>query len=169
TLALNEQLIARFNAEAGDRFNRAWDLSHLSDAYAGPGQLTEAVQFLRQSVEQFRRLADEFPGDARYRLDQASRSDRLRGLLLKAGKRAEAEEMSRGAGAACQELVDTSPDQPAHRRGLVNSLLERGHLLGAGRRYAEAVAAYRAAVEVAPDHAHALNELAWYLLTCPDT
>jgi tetratricopeptide (TPR) repeat protein len=169
TLALNEQLIARFHAEAGDRFNRAWDLSHLSDAYAGPGQLTEAVHFLDQSVEQFRRLADEFPGDARYRTDLASRADRLTALLLRAGKTAEADEANRTAVAAWQQLVDTSPDRSEYRRRLVNTLLQRGRLLQAGGRYAEAGTALRAAVDVTADHAVALNNLAWFLLTCPDT
>jgi tetratricopeptide (TPR) repeat protein len=83
TLALNNRLVAQFKGQRLDRFNKAWDLSHLSKAYEAEGQLAEAEQYLKQSVEEFRLLATDFPKDQRFRDHLASRRAELKRLLLK--------------------------------------------------------------------------------------
>jgi tetratricopeptide (TPR) repeat protein/tRNA A-37 threonylcarbamoyl transferase component Bud32 len=83
TLALNDRLVTQFKGGPGDRFNKAWDLSHLSEAYEAAGQLAEAREYLKQSIKEFRRLADDFPKDLRYRNDLRSRRAELKRLLLK--------------------------------------------------------------------------------------
>jgi tetratricopeptide (TPR) repeat protein len=81
TLALNERLITQFPGARGDRFNKAWDLSHLSRAYEAAGQLQEAEQYLKRSIEEFRLLADECPNEPRYHNDLRSRRAELLRLL----------------------------------------------------------------------------------------
>jgi serine/threonine protein kinase/tetratricopeptide (TPR) repeat protein len=85
-LALNEQLVARPDREPRDRHRKAWDLSHLSAAYEGTGQLPEAVQYMRQSVDDFRQLAKDFPSQIDYATSLATREGELKRLLNKVGK-----------------------------------------------------------------------------------
>jgi serine/threonine protein kinase/tetratricopeptide (TPR) repeat protein len=73
TLALNDRLVTQFKGQPIDRFNKAWDLSHLSEAYEAAGRLAEAKEYLKQSIEEFRRLAADFPKESRYRDDLGSR------------------------------------------------------------------------------------------------
>jgi tetratricopeptide (TPR) repeat protein len=82
-LALNDRLVTEFNGGPGDRWNKAWDLSHLSEAYEAAGQLAEAKEYLKQSIEEFRRLAADFPDEKQYRDHLASRRAELKRLLLK--------------------------------------------------------------------------------------
>jgi tetratricopeptide (TPR) repeat protein len=82
-LAINERLVTEFHAQPGDRFNKAWDLSHLSEAYEAAGQVAEARKYLEQSVEEFRRLTDDFRKDLRYRNDLRSRRAELLRLFSK--------------------------------------------------------------------------------------
>jgi serine/threonine protein kinase/tetratricopeptide (TPR) repeat protein len=82
-LALNDRLVTEFKAQPGDRWNKAWDLSHVSEAYEAAGQLAEAKDYLQQSIEEFRRLADEFREVQRYRDDLDSRRAELKRLSSK--------------------------------------------------------------------------------------
>lgn len=167
-LVANERLILKFNGEPLDRYNRAWDLSLLSDVHELAGNPAEAERFMRQSIKEFRQLTGEFSGDADYSNALAGRGDELTRLLRKAGKLKESLEASVAAVADWQKLADNFDSDPAHWRGLANSLVQQGDLLRADRQYAEAAKVYRAAVRATPDDPRPLHMLASFLLTCPD-
>jgi serine/threonine protein kinase/tetratricopeptide (TPR) repeat protein len=63
------------------------------------------------------------------------------------------------------EFIGLAPDQPER---LVRAYLQRAQAHGRLSRHAQARADYQAALKHAPDHAGALNGLAWLLATCPN-
>ncbi len=164
-LAANDLLVARFQ-DTGDRQNRAWDLYIVGNLCAAMGRPMDAEVLVQRSVEEFRRLADDFPQTPGYRKDAAMRGDELTGLLQKTGKLRAAAESARAVAADWKQLART--DESAYRGRWTKSLLQEAELWQAAHQYAEAAAAFRAAVQVGPDDVAALKGLAWFLTTCPD-
>lgn len=166
-LDANERLVAQFHEES-DKINRAWDCTVLSDAHEQAGNLPAAERCLRQSRDHFRKLADEQPGQTELARKLATRGDQLIQLLRKSGKHAEGKEVIRSTAADWQKLFDTFNDD-RDRAGLINGLLRAAESFRGDRQFDQAGRAYRDAVSRAPQSSRALNGLAWFLATCPDS
>jgi len=92
----------------------------------------------------------------------------LADLLKAPGRRNEAEQIRRQVIRHYETLKADFPENPQHRRKLVQSYLELVSLLWKLGRQAEAAEPYRKALELDPEDPVLNNNLAWFLATSPE-
>jgi tetratricopeptide (TPR) repeat protein len=116
------------------------------------------------------------PDDAAYQEGAGHVASQLATLLRIGGERPEREEIYRRVLELTERLAARFPTQPgAHLRaaywhnnlGLL--LTAAGRTPEAGQCYRQAAARYRSVLDFKPDHVGSLNNLAWLLVTCPET
>jgi serine/threonine protein kinase/tetratricopeptide (TPR) repeat protein len=113
------------------------------------GHVEEAVLMLRQARELNRKLADEFPGAAKYRFILISHHHNLGILLGELGKRHEAQQEYRAAVDLARDLTAEFPDDPRYRETLAANYMALGETRTSLAIYQQlaarfpAVAAYR--------------------------
>jgi tetratricopeptide (TPR) repeat protein/tRNA A-37 threonylcarbamoyl transferase component Bud32 len=110
------------------------------------GQLAQAGDAYRTSVERYERLAADYPDVPPYRRGLARSHNALGTLLHDTGHTREAGGEYRAARDLQQRLADEHPAVPAYRQELATSHNNLGNLLGGAGHPGEAEAEYRAAL-----------------------
>jgi tetratricopeptide (TPR) repeat protein len=144
--------------------------------YEQTGRPQEAVKLHRRALDSYEKYVANLPDDAAYQEGAGRIASQLAGLLRIGGERPEREEIYRRALELTERLAARFPTQPgSHSRaaywhnnlGLL--LTAAGRNQEAERCYRQAAARYRSALDIKPDHVGSLNNLAWLLVTCPET
>jgi serine/threonine protein kinase/tetratricopeptide (TPR) repeat protein len=146
------------------------------------GRPREAAEAFGQAAATLERLAAEFPDDSTHRAHQAGVLNHL-GIALRdlPGEAEAALRSHRQALGLCEQLVAEFPDQPLYRMQLVRSHFGLGIVQRLAGRPAEAVRAFRQALDASGPLTDSLNhhgnrgqfasvhnEWAWLLVTCSD-
>jgi serine/threonine protein kinase len=105
-------------------------------------EFKDAESACREALTRFQRLADDFPGQARFRGELARCQGVLGGLLEAAGRTEEAAAAHRAALALRRKLAADFLSRPENRQELARSLVSLGNLLRTARRPKEAESAY---------------------------
>ncbi len=120
----------------------------LGRIYVALGRWADAEAAFRASLRVGERLANEYPGEPRYRATLAATHNNLGLAVADRGRRAEAEAEFRAALALDERLAAEYPGEPAYRARLASTHGNLGLLLKMLGRRAEAEPEYRAALAV---------------------
>jgi tetratricopeptide (TPR) repeat protein len=112
------------------------------------GDLEEAEESLRASLELRDQLVADFPTRPDYRQELATSHNNLGNLLASTGRPREAEEAYRAALKLYEQLVADFPTRPKFRQELANSCNNLGVLLAGTGQLKEAEEAYRQALKL---------------------
>jgi serine/threonine protein kinase/tetratricopeptide (TPR) repeat protein len=149
--------------------------AHLARLLERTGRTDEAMDCRRQALDWLGRSVDALPGEEAYAEVALRLCANFTGHLRLSGERPEWEPLYRQILAVAERLAAKFPDQPGCR-SLVASwhatlgavLNARGRPTEAAGAYRQAVAGYRAVLDLDPNRVTTLNNLAWLLATCPD-
>jgi tetratricopeptide (TPR) repeat protein len=116
------------------------------------GRKPEAEAAYRKSLDVHRALADEFPGENKYRhavaVDEQNLGNFLVGAIRRPGAKQEAEQSLQRARETLAELVAEYPDSPNFRDHLASTWVSLGDLMGNTNRLSEAENAYCQAIAI---------------------
>jgi tetratricopeptide (TPR) repeat protein len=139
------------------------------------GQSREAETNLKRSLEYWARVVKDWPGEPRQYMKLANVKCSLGLLLFEGGQRPEGLQHLDEAIALVRKVVDQSPSDREYQNMLSTSLTLNGHLLLAQGEREQAAEQFCQALnireELADRHSTIpsdLNELAWFLASCPD-
>ncbi len=118
-----------------------------------------AVVAYTQAIAVFQALADEFPGQPRYRRELASALAGLGGMPVTTIGKQQAEQTARAAVAILARLVQEQPCQPEDRKALAAAHNGLGRLLVQPR---EAAAEHRIAIELCEELVRQFTDRPWY-------
>jgi serine/threonine protein kinase/tetratricopeptide (TPR) repeat protein len=131
------------------------------------GRKEQAINALQSALDEYRKLADDFPAGPGYREELANSHNSLAGPLYELGKLAEAENQSRQALALRAKLAADFPSEPAHRRHLGHThtnlalvLIDQEKRVEVEEHYRQAVAIYTKLVADFPDEPGGREDLA---------
>jgi tetratricopeptide (TPR) repeat protein len=139
------------------------------------GRADEATAWRRRALDSLGRFIDELPPEEAYEELALGIFADFCGKLRLTGERPEQEPLYRGALAAAERLAGKFPGRPRPRslvavwHGSLGSVLTaRCRPAEAADEYRQALAGYRAVLDLDPKRVATLNNLAWLLATCPD-
>jgi tetratricopeptide (TPR) repeat protein len=182
-LTLAGKLAERNAAEPIYRYRLAISHAELGVISQRGGRTREAVDRFRHALAIDERLVADFPGESSYRHHHVTTLNAL-GVALRAlpGEAAASLHCHRQALTLCHKLVAEFPDAPQYWVQLVRSHYAQGIVLRLTGHPAEAVQAFRQAVQAYrpysdtsddPANRHQFasvqNELAWLLATCAES
>ena len=131
-------------------------------------RMDEAEKEHRKAVDVLTALVEEVPGTAyRYRLAMVYGD--LGSLLLKKRKFADAETSLEAARQLLDKELAKNPHMLSFRKTQSQVLRDLGVLLATTNRHALADKSYRQSLALSANDPVTLNNLAWLLVTCPDT
>jgi tetratricopeptide (TPR) repeat protein len=163
-----QKLAADFPEESNYGGNAGWRAYDLARLWRGLGQAREAEQTLRQALACFEKLMAEHGHDPVHGRDFVTVSGTLADVLIAGARPAEAETVLTRARAIAAQLASETK-APAYQKLLAGVHSHLGSFFAKTARYAEAVDAYRSALEAVPKDNAARQQLAWLLATCPVT
>jgi tetratricopeptide (TPR) repeat protein len=163
-------------------FNGALALGELFGAYeqlarlvAKAGRTEEATAIRRRALDALGRFVDGLPREEAYENIAMGTFSQFTSRLRWPGEAQEREPVCRETLALAERLATKLPGRPGPQAllaywhaslGLI--LTARGRPAEAADEYRQARDGYRAVLELAPNRAPSLNNLAWLLATCPD-
>jgi serine/threonine-protein kinase len=112
------------------------------------GQMQQAEEAYRASIERYARLAADYPATADHREELAHSHQNLGNLFLLSSRPQDAESEYRAAIAVQQTLANAFPDKTAYRQALAGSYDNLALVLGDSGRAKEAEKAYGAALDL---------------------
>jgi serine/threonine protein kinase/tetratricopeptide (TPR) repeat protein len=163
-------------------FIGAFALGELFGAYeqfarlvAKAGRTEEAIAIRRRALDALGRFVDGLPQEEAYEELAVGTFSQFTSQLKWPDECLERERVCRGALAAAERLAAKLPGRPtpqsllAYWHASLGSILTaRGLPAEAADEYRQARDGYWAVLDVAPNRASTLNNLAWLLTTCPD-
>lgn len=167
-VSFRELIVRRFGALEKDRQALVRALWQLVSAHEAVGQADAAARVLERCTEECRLLANGSPQDKNHRSELVRSGERLVRLLQKQKKVEPAIAASAALIVDRTMLITLFEAAPAQKTALADTLARHGSLLQSAGRTSESVAAYRAALQAAPESAKMLNNLAWILAMCSD-
>jgi serine/threonine protein kinase/Tfp pilus assembly protein PilF len=166
---IHERVLAGGRLKGSVERYAARNFTNLGRILIATGQAGEAEQLFRKAVDLLERLVKDLPESVYPRLDLARTLPFLVNLLKHLGRAQDAVDIQHRVVRLHENLKASFADDPERRRNLALGYFELASLLhGLGRR-AEAGEPYRKAVEMEEDDPSVNNELAWFLLTSPET
>ena len=169
-----QKLIDDFPAVPSHRHMLAGVQNNLGNLLEATGRREEAEQMLRQALSLLQPLAKDFPGIDEYQSGLATTQLHLGMMWQAAGRLEEAEGAFRRSLQIRQQLADRSPTLPALQDDvktvlddLAQVLCWRGRLDEARPLLSRLKQFLQEKVQSRPEDMEALNELAWFLVTCP--
>jgi tetratricopeptide (TPR) repeat protein len=165
-LKISEDLTAEFPTKSYYWRQYYASLHRLRRLLAETGRPQDAEQTMRLAIVRLEELATEFPVVAEIRAQLTDCYVEL-ARLLKGVQPREAEKAYRQAIPLLEKLEADFPDQ-RYLAALANGYTQLAVVLSATGRSQEAEKAFRSTLELKPDSAVAMNNLAWILATCPE-
>jgi serine/threonine protein kinase/tetratricopeptide (TPR) repeat protein len=170
-----EQLVREAPLNKVDMGQLFGGYAHLARLLERAGQTDEATECRRQALDWLGRFVDALPSEEAY-ADMALRLfGSFTGHLRLSGERLEWEPLYRQILAVAERLAAKLRNLPSSRSLVASwhatlgaALTARGRPAEAADAYRQAVAGYRAVLDLDPNRVTTLNNLAWLLATCPD-
>jgi serine/threonine protein kinase/Flp pilus assembly protein TadD len=162
-----QQAARDFPSEPFLRQEQAFSHRLIGDVVSALGRVDEAVRHYRASIDLYGALARDDPKGAFYRQEEGYSTWMLAGVLERGGRLDAAEAECRHAIALHEKATADFPQEVVFTERLGTIKVHLVELLHRRGRLTEAKAMYREVAERggAPE----LNELAWFLATCPDS
>ena len=127
-----------------------------------------AEKSYRKAITVLTDLVEEVPGTAyRYRLAMVYGD--LGTLLVRNGRHVEAETSLQAAHKLLDKELAKNPHMLSFQKTQAQVLRDLGYVLAATARFALAEISYRRSLALSANDPVAMNNLAWLLVTCPDT
>jgi serine/threonine protein kinase/tetratricopeptide (TPR) repeat protein len=139
------------------------------------GRTDEATAIRRRALDALGRFVEGLPREEAYEELALNTFSQFTSRLRAPGERLDREPLYRATLAAAERLAAKFPGRPGPQSQLAywhaslgSILTARGRPAEAADEYRQARDGYRAVLELAPNRAPSLNNLAWLLATCPD-
>jgi serine/threonine protein kinase/Flp pilus assembly protein TadD len=168
-LALRQDLVKDFPDIPEYRRGLACAHHHLGILLRSLRRTDEAEKSYREAAYIMNMLIDEFPAAAGYGIRLVLVYRDLGELVHTKGNVANAEKLFRAALDQVESLLVGSPHMLPFENAKAEVLRDLGILLAATQRFAPAEKAFRESLTLDPRDTRTLNNLAWLLVTCPDT
>jgi tetratricopeptide (TPR) repeat protein len=147
-----QKLVDDFPKEPGHRVGHAASLMQLGQVLAmlnGPGEREEAEKLMRRTLELYKALATEYPGNVGYRGELAWTYHQLNHYVVRhSGRRREAVENQQQAVAILRKRAADSPNNIEYRQALGDQYHELGDRLNEAGQVVQAEEAYNQGLRI---------------------